>query len=225
MTTVAEISISPADFALAQTLDALPELELRVKSVVGDGPLQTMPLVWIAGVDAETAEAQLNADPTVEDCTRLLENTAEQEWLYRIRYSKAVTDRCEAFFRHEGTILDAQGSQTRWTLRLLFPNRELLSSAIDDLESQGVRVDVKRMVEAGRNADLEVSAALTDAQEEAITAAYRHGYYDVPRGISLEELAEEIDISHQALSERLRRANKVLAGEQLDQPASESTSS
>lgn len=32
-----------------------------------------------------------------------------------------------------------------------------------------------------------------------------------------DELAAELEVSHQALSERLRRANKVLANEQFDE--------
>ncbi len=77
------------------------------------------------------------------------------------------------------------------------------------------------MVEASQDEALETTAALTEPQREAIAEAYRQGYYDVPREISLEELANELDISHQALSERLRRANRVLAGEQLDDPTGE----
>jgi predicted DNA binding protein len=36
--------------------------------------------------------------------------------------------------------------------------------------------------------------------------AVEEGYYSIPRGISTKELAEEFDISDQALTERLRRA-------------------
>ncbi len=38
-------------------------------------------------------------------------------------------------------------------------------------------------------------------------AALEHGYYDVPREASLTDLAERLDVSHQALSERLRRGH------------------
>ncbi|MFC7008889.1 helix-turn-helix domain-containing protein [Halalkalicoccus salilacus] len=40
--------------------------------------------------------------------------------------------------------------------------------------------------------------------------AKRLGYYDVPRTVTLTELANKLDISHQALSERLRRAHANL---------------
>ncbi len=41
----------------------------------------------------------------------------------------------------------------------------------------------------------------------SLIKAKEMGYYDVPRGISLSELADELGVSHQALSERLRRGH------------------
>lgn len=218
MTTVTELALTSDDVALAETFEALPDLEIRIKSVVAEGPLQTMPLVWIAGEPRAQIEDALDDDPTVAEFDRLLEDDDGSEWLYRIEYTAGVANMCSAIFSNDGTILDAQCSASNWTFRLLFPERDLLSTAVNELETQGITVNVKRMVEAGRNADLEATAALTEAQEEAISEAYDRGYYDVPRRISLEDLATELDISHQALSERLRRANKVLASEQIGEP-------
>ncbi|GAB7020508.1 helix-turn-helix domain-containing protein [Halostagnicola bangensis] len=220
MTTIAEITITAADFALAETCQSNPDLELRVESVVGEGQ-QTMPLVWFSNTERDELETALTNDPTVGGFQQLLTSSDGAEWLYRLEYDSAVADRCNCVFEHDGAILDAQVSDGQWTLRLLFPRRESLSSAMEAIERHDVVVDVRRMVEAGRNADLEATAALTEPQREAIAEAYQQGYYDVPREISLEELARELNISHQALSERLRRANRVLAGEQLNQPRGE----
>ncbi|ELY51160.1 helix-turn-helix domain-containing protein [Natronolimnohabitans innermongolicus] len=222
MTTIAELSLSTAEFALAETFDRLPELEVRVESVVAEGPARTVPLVWFTHADHDAIEVALEADPTVADYQRLLENTDEEmEWFYRLEYDEDVSSVCQAVYANGGTLLDAQVADDQWTLRLLFPEREELSDAVSAIEDSSTRVDVRRMVEAGQDEGLETTAALTDPQQEAIAEAYRQGYYDVPREISLEELASELDISHQALSERLRRANRVLASEQLDEPAGE----
>ncbi len=51
---------------------------------------------------------------------------------------------------------------------------------------------------------------LTEGQYEAIRAAHRAGYYDVPRSTKLKELAAELGVSHQSLSQRLRRAHESL---------------
>ncbi|NUB92840.1 helix-turn-helix domain-containing protein [Haloterrigena sp. SYSU A558-1] len=221
MTTIAELTLSTDEFALAETLQRLPEMEVRVESVVAEGPVRTMPLVWFSNVDPDAIDEALAADPTVADYQQLLENTDDDEWFYRLQYGEDVGSVCCAVYSNGGTLLDAQVSEGQWTLRLLFPEREELSDAVSAIEEQGARVDVRRMVEAGQDEDLETTAALTEPQQEAIAEAYRQGYYDVPREISLEELANELDISHQALSERLRRANRVLASEQLDEPTGE----
>lgn len=51
---------------------------------------------------------------------------------------------------------------------------------------------------------------LTAERYEVLTAAAERGYFDVPRRLTMTELAEELDISQQALSERLRRGHGTL---------------
>jgi hypothetical protein len=54
---------------------------------------------------------------------------------------------------------------------------------------------------------------LTPAQREALAMAVDRGYFSSPREVSLSELATELSISKQAVSQRIRRANeKVLRG-------------
>ncbi|MXV61474.1 bacterio-opsin activator [Natronorubrum sp. JWXQ-INN-674] len=221
MTTIAELTVSTDSFALAETFQRLPDLEVRVESVVAEGPVRTMPLVWFSNVDPDELRRALAEDSTVDEHLKLLENADDDEWFYRLQYSEDIGSICCAVYTHGGTVLGAHVTDGQWTLRLLFPEREELSDAVSAIEDHDVRVDVRRMVEAGQDEDLETTAALTEPQQEAIAEAYRQGYYDVPREISLEELANELDISHQALSERLRRANRVLASEQLDEPTGE----
>ncbi|MFC7157751.1 helix-turn-helix domain-containing protein [Halomarina halobia] len=56
---------------------------------------------------------------------------------------------------------------------------------------------------------------LTEEQYEALTEAAKQGYFEVPRDIQLGKLADELSISHQALSERIRRAMLALVGDTL----------
>lgn len=48
---------------------------------------------------------------------------------------------------------------------------------------------------------------VTGEQREAVLTALELGYYEVPRHANLADVAAELGISHQALSERLRRAH------------------
>jgi len=54
---------------------------------------------------------------------------------------------------------------------------------------------------------------LTDRQDEALRTAYEMGYFDIPRGASLEDVAAELGVSASSVSERLRRAQTRLVEE------------
>ena len=54
---------------------------------------------------------------------------------------------------------------------------------------------------------------LTNHQHEALRTAFEMGYFDIPRQVSLEEIAAELNISASSLSERLRRAQSQLIQE------------
>lgn len=215
MTTVTKFVVPIEDVMLSEIVSRLPDLQIRVKSIVADGSTQILPLVWLTGASKRTIEAALADDTSVEAYKYLLQDDEASEWLYHLEYGADSETLFSTIFANNGTILNAACSASSWTFQLLFPDHSLLSETVPTLEDQGFQVDIKRMREADRKIDL-TTTTLTEAQEEAIHAAYELGYYDVPRRISLEELAAELGISHQALSERLRRANKVLTSEKID---------
>jgi len=54
---------------------------------------------------------------------------------------------------------------------------------------------------------------LTEKQREVMTAAYKYGYYDIPKRISSEQLAEKTKISKPTLMEHLRKAERSVITE------------
>lgn len=61
-----------------------------------------------------------------------------------------------------------------------------------------------------REFDRAVERRLTDRQREVLEAAFEAGYYDWPREISGEDLADRMDISQPTLSEHLTTAERKL---------------
>lgn len=55
-----------------------------------------------------------------------------------------------------------------------------------------------------------IETELTEAQREALVTAYEEGYFEVPRRTTLVDLAERMELSDQAISERLRRGQREL---------------
>ncbi|WP_282190242.1 helix-turn-helix domain-containing protein [Halocatena salina] len=119
------------------------------------------------------------------------------------------------------TILSAVGSGSEWFLRLLYPNRE----ACSEIHTVCKTYNLGLIVDSIRTIDGEQSThhGLTDAQHMALAQAYNMGYFKVPRDTSLAAVAESLDISHQALSERLRRAHQTLIGTMIRQQGSAQT--
>jgi predicted DNA binding protein len=72
--------------------------------------------------------------------------------------------------------------------------------------------------ESGSNSD-DSEYGLTDRQQEALTLALARGYYESPRQVSTEELAEELGISQPATSDLLRRAERQLMSAALGSEA------
>ena len=56
---------------------------------------------------------------------------------------------------------------------------------------------------------------LTDKQREILTAAYRYGYYDIPKRTSSELLSEKVNVSKPTLLEHLRKAERRILTEIL----------
>jgi predicted DNA binding protein len=89
---------------------------------------------------------------------------------------------------------------------------------IDDLKEVTEQLTVRRIVDMDEVGDSPIQASidlgeLTDKQREALSAAIREGYFERPRRISQAELAEQFDISKQAMARRLARAERAVFGQ------------
>lgn len=97
-----------------------------------------------------------------------------------------------------------------WATLIFEGDRALLGDLVDgsmlpaeDLEIESVR-PADELSGAGDN------GILTSTQLEALGAALEAGYYDIPRDVTLRDLAESLGVSASSLSERIRRAEARL---------------
>ena len=206
MATVVTGTVPAEEFALHQTLTAVSNAEVECERVVESGGDIVMPLAWARADDPGALDAALDEDPTVESVSLLAE--FEEERLYRMNWIERVQLIIHMITNSDATILEAYGSGEQWTLRVMYPTRDDLSTTHEFCDAHGVTFDVERI------RDLEGEPAgrygLTREQYEALRAAYEAGYFEVPRRTNLDSLAEELEISHQALSERIRRGEDAL---------------
>ncbi len=214
--TVVEVGIPAEEFALSETTDRFEDLEYEIERVVAHDDGRVMPYVWIDGPGVGDVEPALEDDDSVEAFERIAD--LEGERLYRMDWVARIDTLVRILVEEEGAILSAQGNGDDWRLRILFPSREALSRTYDYCEERGLSMEIHTIydVDDGRQGRF----GLTDDQQDTLLAAYDAGYYEIPRRASMDDLAEGMEISHQALSERLRRghrslvANAVVIGDQ-----------
>lgn len=203
MNVFVEFTVGLEDFAFARAMDAVPGVSVtfdRVVPVTGDHP----PYAWVTGEGADAFEAAAREDDRT-DLTRL--TAVADSRLYRVTWLDAPP-LLDAVAASDGVILEVSADE-RWFFRVRFPDHDAVSSFYDRLPD--VSLEVKRVRTLTDELERDTRYGLTPEQREAVTLALDRGYFETPRDVTLSALADELGISQQALSHRVRRANeKVL---------------
>lgn len=211
MATIVLGSVPATEFALSHALDVLPDLEFEIERIVDAGEESVMPLLWVRGAGEERLAAVLRDDPSVDEVELLA--AFDGECLYRMEWVDHVELLLRMVTQDDATVLDAYGGGDRWQLRLMYADRDNLSATRDFCTSHGLSFEVRSVREL--DGDPAGRYGLTTDQFEALTVAAERGFFAVPRRTTVEELATEFDISHQAMSERIRRGTDALVEETL----------
>ena len=122
---------------------------------------------------------------------------------------------CSVFHDHACVADITSAEDGAITITTYVSDRAVLEELIGDLEEVGSSVELMELV---TNYDGHLSdrvervdlSSLTDKQQEAAELAIQMGYYNRPREASLEEIADELAISQQALSQRLGAVEEKL---------------
>ncbi|WP_423999105.1 helix-turn-helix domain-containing protein [Haloarcula salina] len=211
MATIVTGTIPAEEFALVHTLEKEPDTRFECERIIKSGEDAVMPLLWARNVDRLALEDAFDGDSTV-DRVRLLADF-DDEYLYRMDWVDHVQLLVGMLTNGEATILDAYGKREEWCLRVMFPTRDKFSETHDFCAEHGLTFDIDSIREldgqpAGR-------FGLTEGQYDALVLAAREGYYSVPQERTLEDLSDELGITHQALSERLHRGTEALVEDTL----------
>jgi hypothetical protein len=131
----------------------------------------------------------------------------------------ALTDRDRAFasaFAQPGLVVVTPVEyRTDGTVRVTAVGpAETVQAAVDAVpETMGVDVRAVGEYFAGR---VDSRMDLTERQFEAVTAAVDCGYYDAPRGATLDAVADRLDCSTGTAGELLRRAERTVMANLVD---------
>lgn len=216
MSLIAEVDLDPDRLACADAIAAVPEVALDIeREYATDSPTPVVFMWAEASPDAlDRFESALEADPTASDVARL--NDHGEQRLYRMRLTgEAPAITASVLFEMGASRLDMRYLDGHWRMRIRFLNRETLREfrAFCIAEDLGFRL-FRLCEDDSREGDS--GDGLTDRQREALRLAADRGYFDLPRRASLADLATDLDISDQAVSERLRRGCARLIDQHVD---------
>ena len=166
-------------------------------------------------IDDETVRFVLDAGDRVDDIASALEASAEVTDLDRVEESRlAVTKHaCGALpiIRENHGMLQGrdQVSGDQRVFDVVVYRRADLRNMIEELSAIST-------VRLGRLTPyLEPDSMLSERQSEVITAALRRGYYEWPREVDAETLADDLGIAHSTFLEHLRKAERALLSDAL----------
>ncbi|AGB32281.1 Bacterio-opsin activator HTH domain protein [Natrinema pellirubrum DSM 15624] len=208
MTSIADIEIPADGTGTGQLFEAVPSLTCEMERVIassGHG-------LWLAGPSQSEIEAALDEVDAIGTYSQI--SSDEDRWLYDIEFEPDTVDPFEIVLEEGGTVLSASASDGTWLLSIRVVDRESVSSLYDRLDDNDVTPTIVRLFDLAEESHSQ--CGLTARQYETLVAAIDHGYFEIPREVSMQELSEELGISHQALSERLRRAYRALVTAELN---------
>lgn len=208
MSVIVELTIPNRGFVLGRTIGDVSGMRYELERIVPTTD-STVPFLWAHGEDTGALEEKFRESTEVSEYA-VLDRLGEWS-LYRIDWVTEYDGLLDAFGDLDVTMLEARGDGT-WYFRLRFPDHDRVSRFDEYVREHEIPVHVER-VYTMTEADVEVHRFdLTVEQREALVMALERGYFETPSEVTLEELAGGLDITPQALSDRIRRGTrKVLA--------------
>lgn len=212
MSIVAEFTIEADEFLLGRVIGEFPGLSVDLERVVPVGK-RVIPYVWGYGPDLGDFEAAMADHPNVDSITVL--DRVDDRALYKVEWEDPANQFVSGIAEVNGTVLEAHGDD-EWAFRIRFEDHTDLTAFHDYCQRNDIAYHLNRvysLVDAPQpdSVDPDSADTLTRPQREALVMAVERGYFEVPRKVTLAELATDLGVSEQAISERVRRgADRVL---------------
>jgi predicted DNA binding protein len=207
--TVAEFTLRSHEFPLGTVFAELPDVTVQLERVVPDAR-GVVPYFWVRGTETDSIVDQFSAHPGVEDIQFIDE--IDGEYLMRCQWVSEHDSVLDALVDPEVVLLSAVGTDDKWTFELRGESRQAIATFRNYCQEHEIPIT---LTELHALQPLAARHDLTEKQREALIRAFERGYFDSPRETTLEAVADELGITQQSLSSRLRRGNRRLIEQAL----------
>ncbi|RBI59687.1 bacterio-opsin activator [halophilic archaeon] len=202
MSIIAEISIPATEFRFGEALTRGPPAHIELERLIPSEEM-AIPYIWVECEDIEDFERSLREFRQVTNLKRLdrLDHNHGRT-LYRIEWDEKQ-DLLVGILTVHGAILEAHGGN-EWKFQLRFDDHDRLAEFYNFCMDTNITLRLDRVFslsEAYRHGRM---FELTPRQREALVLAAKLGYFETPSRATLNEIGEELGISSQAASKRIR---------------------
>jgi predicted DNA binding protein len=210
----AHVHVESPELALSHTRCVVPGMRFEIA-------YQAIPdvvFLTVEGADFDEFERALETDETVSGFE--LQSQYEDRRVYKLTVAidRRLFSQAAAQVGISVIETTSEPGDTGWTFELMCPTRESLSQLKSFCSTHDLEFRVDRLFTSRGDDDGSDDFGLTDTQLETLLLAYDTGYFEVPRRVSQQELADKLESSPAAVSQRIRRGITNLIATTLAEP-------
>lgn len=213
MNFMAEIHVEHDDLVLNPTIRSDVDVTVRWEYETTIDGETTVLFVSAFGETGPALETALEDDHTVADPTHIA--TFSKRSVYRVAVDTDLRLVPPVCVERGAFVLRIVSDDDGWTVRLHLPNRDALLAFNAYCVDNDISFRVAQLHQSEPADDI-ATAGLTEKQRDLLLTALYSGYYDVPRGATQDDIAEQLGVSASAVSQRIRRAVSQLIVSTLD---------
>lgn len=206
MSVIVEVQIPAERFELGRILDLKSDATIVLETMVPLGET-AVPFFSVHNRNRSGFEERVRNHESVEDLREV--SSSDDTTLYAIKWDAFRDPLFEGLRTAEAQLLNATGTATDWQFEFRFPSHTALANFQEYCSDADIPLDVSRIYNPTKP-DSGPWFGLSEPQRQTLMRAVEGGYYAIPRRLSTQDLADEFDVSDQAVTERLRRAISTL---------------
>lgn len=215
MATEATFTVPADQFPLGTVFVQLPDVTVELERLIPSQDV-VIPYFWVRGTEVDDIESAFTEHPGVKRVK--LVDSVEDEYLLRVEWSVEYVDVLNVLTETDIPLIEASGTSHQWTFDIRGDTRDDVAIFHARCRDLGIPITIREL-HALTPLETETESALTETQQEALVLAYKRGYFESPREVTMEQIGDELEISQQAVASRLRRGINHILGHTLSDVA------
>ena len=218
MSVLASFVVDSEELPIGRLVRETPVKKLEFERIIPVGDA-LMPFFWVGGDDFAAFERALAESPFVVDFDLL--DQFEEHALYRVEWKRGQGMLIQGIVDTEGAVLRGEVDNEQMQFLVRFPDHDHLGQFYNYCIEHDINLEMRHVYSLTDRSERAREFGLTAEQREALVLAARSGYFSSPRETSMSELADKLNISQQALSQRIRGGTEKVMLEALGLARSE----